>query len=579
MSADKSNSGTTEIIETVPSEVKVISNEPDLELIEEKPRKKKKRFKALFILLPIIAIVGVAVYFFLNLGSRPVALAGGGFTDFTVGTRDITLSLSGTGSLKPADSYTVTTLISGEILSAPFEEGDIVDKDTVLYEVDSSDVATSIEQSQNSLSQTQRSYNQKVKSLEDLKIKANETGKVIELLVELGDKVSTGQTVARIRNSDVMSLVVPFSSDDAAGFYVGQSAEVTLDGSFETLNGTISKISVLDERLDGNMLVRMVTIDVKNPGGISSGLVATAMVGDIACNGSGSFTYKAESTVTATANGEVSQINVKEGGGVSKNQLMITLKSETLENDIENSANSMRDSELSLENKYDQLDNYSIKSPISGTIIEKNYKEGDNLEQGKALCMIFDLSYLTMTLNVDELDIAKVKVGQDVTVTAEALEGRVFKGYVTKVNINGTTSNGVTSYPVTIRIDETEGLLPGMNVQASIIVSQSKDTLAIPVSALSRGNRVLVKTDEVSQNASQTGLIPEGYKYVEVTPGISDDEFIEILSGLNEGDVIAVQEEVIQSSMNGNFMIGGGGAVQRAAPGGGEMVVTREFQP
>jgi HlyD family secretion protein len=65
-----------------------------------------------------------------------------------------------------------------------------------------------------------------------------------------------------------------------------------------------------------------------------------------------------------------------------------------------------------------------------------------------------------MQLNVDELDIAKVQVGQTETITADAAGGKTYTGIVTKVNINGTTNNGVTAYPVTIRIDETEGLLP-----------------------------------------------------------------------------------------------------------------------
>ena len=466
-------------------------NEYDDDLPLKKRRSKLKIIITIFVLL----LAAAATYYYLQGRISPAVQAQNEYTYYTVGRRDISSTLSGSGTLSPADSYSVTSLVSGEILWADFEEGDIVNKNDPLYKIDSSDAQTSIEQAENSLAQSQKSYTQKEKSLADLQIRSNTAGSVINMSVKPGDKLSAGQIVATIRDSRTMELTIPFGSDDAQLLSVGQTAEVVLDGNFERLTGTISKIGALDEMLAGSMIVRMVTIDVANPGGLSISHVATASVGSIYSNGSGSFGYKAEETVNAATSGEVVAVYSKEGDWVQNDALMVQLKSDSLTNDLENSANSLRNEELSLENKYKQLDNYAVKSPIAGTIIEKYYKEGDNLDAGRTLCMIYDLSYLTMTLNVDELDIAGVKVGQNVAVTAEALGDTPFEGVVTRININGNTVNGVTSYPVTIRIDKTEGLLPGMNVQAEIVVSYSQNTLAIPVSALSRGNRVLVKTE------------------------------------------------------------------------------------
>ena len=490
-------------------ETNQIPEEPD----DTEPRifKPKKRKRRVIIPIVVVIIVAAAAYGGYHLLRKQPSQTGESYSDYTVAARDITLSLSGTGTLEPADSYTVTGLVAGEILSAPFEEGDIVQKDATLYQIDPSDAQDSIDQAESSLAQSQRAYDQKVTQLDDLTVTSNAAGLVEELLVSAGDKVTTGQTIAKIRDSSTMDLVIPFCSDDAVNFRVGQSAVVTIDGTFEQVAGTISKIGVVDEPLDGNMLVREVTIEVHNPGGISQDSMATAMVGDIACNSGGTFTYKSDTVVTSNAAGDVASINVKEGGWVEKGQKILTLASSTMQNDIENSLASVHDSELSLDSKKKQLDNYTIKSPIAGTIIEKLYKEGDKMSTGQALCTIFDLSYLTMTLKVDELDISQVSVGQAVTITAEALSGKEFEGYVTKVNINGTTSNGVTSYPVTIRLDNTEGLLPGMNVQANIVVSQASGALAVPVSALMRGNFVLVKTDSISADASAAaGNEPQG---------------------------------------------------------------------
>ena len=181
-------------------------------------------------------------------------------------------------------------------------------------------------------------------------------------------------------------------------------------------------------------------------------------------------------------------------------------------------------------------------------------------------------------MNVDELDISQVQVGQTVQITADALPGQIFEGVVTKVSINGNTTGGVTSYPVTVQIDETNGLLPGMNVDASVIVSQSLGVLSVPVEAVSRGNQVLVKTNgaDAAKEGNAEG-IPAGYAFVEVEVGNSNDDYIEIVSGLSEGDEIAYMKQVASNMGMMGFMMdgdmggdmGGYASVSTAEPGGG----------
>ena len=84
------------------------------------------------------------------------------------------------------------------------------------------------------------------------------------------------------------------------------------------------------------------------------------------------------------------------------------------------------------------------------------------------MCVIYDLSYLEMTLDVDELDILDIQVGQKAEITADAISDRTFEGVVTSISSAGTTSGGTTTYPVTIRIDDTGSLMPGMNATAAL---------------------------------------------------------------------------------------------------------------
>ena len=536
------------------------------------PKKRKKLKKKWIVLLAVLLVIALLVPQVLR---RSV---GGGnaeatYTTAELTTRTITKSLSGSGTLQPANSYSVTTLIEGEILTADFEEGDIVEEDSILYQVDSSDASTNIEKAQISYNQSLRSYE---KTMDQRYVRADTAGEVVFLDVQLGDEVKQGQTLGTVRDTSIMTLKVLFPADDAATFYVGQSATVTLDSTFETPSGTVTAVSGSDIVGTGNQIHRNVTIQVANPGGLTNSVAATATVNGLGSAGSATFTYRSESTLSASASGTIIAVNAGEGSQVSKDQIVLTLGGDDLEDTLQNAEESMRNAELSMENTQDQLDNYTITSPISGTIIDKQYKAGDTVTSGRTLCTIYDPSYLEMTLNIDELDISSVAVGQSVRITADAVEGKSYTGVVTKVSVVGTTSGGTTSYPATIRIDETDGLLPGMNVDAEIVIEEAADTLAIPAGAVSRGNMVLITEDSPSAVNALDQEAPEGYVYVQVVTGISDDDYVQVISGLQTGDQVAYIAAIASSSgmemMMPGMAMGGGMASGGGMPsGGGDM--------
>ena len=507
---------------------------------DKKPGKKRrwKKFAVAGVALVVAAGVGWQM---LSPGQSSAASATS-YTTAEVTRMDVSSSITGSGTLEAADSYSVSTLVEGTILTAAFEEGDQVEEGTVLYTIDSSDAASSLEQAQISLNQSERSYQNTMESLEDLTVTAPVSGQVYSIDVEVGDEVSAGQQVATVRDSKTMSLEVSFPADDAASFYVGQSATVTLDSTFETLTGSISKIAGNDTVLTGNVIVRSVTIDVSNPGGLSTEQSASAAVGTVTSTGSGTFTYKAEEAVTAQVSGTVTSIQVSEGQQVSKNQALVVLTSDDLDDQVQSAQDSLRNAQISYEKQTEQLEDYTVTAPITGTIVDKNYNAGETSEANQVLCSIYDLSYLTMTLSVDELDISDIAVGQTVTITADAVEDRTYTGTVTKVSVAGTSSGSATTYPVTIRIDDTDGLLPGMSVDATIELSAAQDVLAIPSAALNRGNTVLVTAG--SPSAANGTLVEattedgEDYYSVEVTTGVIGDSYIEIVSGLQEGDTV-----------------------------------------
>lgn len=199
------------------------------------------------VVLPVLAcmLLGAAALRFLG-GGQTASAAGLTYTTAAVERRDVTAQITGSGSLEAANSYSVASLAEGSILTADFEEGDQVEEGTVLYTIDASDLSGTLEQAQISLNQAQRSYDSRLKDLEKLSVTAPKAGRVLSLEVEAGDEVTAGQLLATLRNSDTMTVTVPFLSDEAAGFDLGEKASVTLESTFETLEGTVTKVDRAD---------------------------------------------------------------------------------------------------------------------------------------------------------------------------------------------------------------------------------------------------------------------------------------------------------------------------------------------
>ena len=488
-------------------------------------------------MVPVACVAVLGGWFILRPDRAQDANVDVNYVQTTPEKRDLSNSLSGTGTLNPANTYNVKSLVAGKVLTSTIEEGDIVEEGTVLYTVDASDATTKAEQASITLQQAQRSYD---KTVDRQYVRAEVAGVVATLKVAKGDEVTSGQEVAVIRDSSKMVLQLEFPAADAATFSVGQSAEVTLDGTFETLTGTVTAVTGTDALSTGNLLTRTVTITVRNAGGLTTAQAATATINGVSCIAAKCFEYQAERTLTTLTAGTVTAINVQEGGAVNKDDIVLQISGEDLTEAIQSAAETLRSAELNMDNLQEAMNNYTVTSPISGTIIEKNAKAGDALTAGADLCTIYDLSYLVMVINVDELQVSDVSVGQSVQVTADAVPDKTYTGTVTRVSMKGSSNGGTTTYPVTVRIDETEGLRPGMNANAEIVIAEAKNALAVPNAAIVRGGYVLVTKDSPSAaNADPDMTAPEGYVYVPVKIGVSDDDYTQIISGVTGNDTVA----------------------------------------
>ncbi len=336
------------------------------------------------------------------------------YLESAVERRNITNVFSGSGTIAAANTYTVNALVSGTVLTADFAVGDTIEEGTVLYTIDSSNAGNSMEKAQLSLDQAQRNYEDAVDAQY---VRSTIGGTLASYKVAVGDVVTAGQEVATVRDASTLLLTLEFPAADAANFTVGQAAQVTLDGTFEAVSGTVRSVSGADALSSGNLLVRTVTIAVNNTGSLTTARrPATASVNGVSALASAKFSYQNEQSITASTGGTVTALCVKEGSSVSADTALVRISGKELTKQVQNASDNLRSAQMSMEDTEDQLNNYTITSPISGTVISKEVKAGDtvsNTAGSTSLCTIYDLSYLQMTVNVDELEILSIKEGAE----------------------------------------------------------------------------------------------------------------------------------------------------------------------
>ena len=677
--AEVSNTEDTNADELTFEETSGFSDDDDDSDEEKKPKKKfigydkqnKKFFigkfkigKKLLIIILVIAILA-GICSGLIIKSKNNSAVKVMYTDSPVERRTITNTITGSSSIEPNDSYNVTTIKSGDITSDTFKEGDVVKKGDKLYQFEDSDAQNSLSTAKNALAKAQQAYVDAVKqkaqtvssnnigtksaqnavtkalnSLNDTKnnqyIQSNSAGKVKELSVKEGDHINAGAAVATLYDDSYMKLRIPFNEVDAESIQTGAAATVSVIGSGDTIYGTVKEKSSSAVSTDAHAKVVYVTVEVTNPGALTTNDYGSAEINGVACANTAQFEYVSEGTITSTASGTLENLNIAVGDSVysgqkvgyvkydnqnstmsnaqlSYNDAVLALEKQVLQNDtfsqdssIKNAQLALDDAELGIEKAQDAVDDYVVEAPIEGTVVKKNSKAGDTIDSSNAtdpLCVIYDLSSVKFSIDVDETEIALVKTGQKATVTADAVEGE-FEGVVTKVPVDGVNENGVTTYTIEIQIENYGDLLPGMNVDAEIVVEEADNVIAVPVNSVNRGNIVFVKddgtthendvTDIIKGNKDKSGKtddnkddkpqssgipvvsgdtpngdksdknsaakesvptnidVPDGYRAIQVETGINDTDYIEIKSGLTEKDRVRTLDTE-SSSANASF--------------------------
>jgi len=273
---------------------------------------------------------------------------------------------------------------------------------------------------------------------------------------------------------------------------------------------------------------------------IAKSVTATVEKGDleVQISGSGSVAAINSEDITSSVTGEVDEVLVEKNELVEKGDELITFT--------------------------DGSD--PITAPFDGTVTTMDVEEGDRVSSSEVLAHVTDYKKLKTTISVDELDVPSVKKGQTVEIKASAFEDETFTGEVTSVAKEGTYENGVSSFDVTIKIDKPGDIKVGMSTEVSILTNSVKDALYVPIEA------VQIDGEEKYVNIQQSGTT-EGDASTKkvVETGISNDRYIEITSGLEEGQFVSLPITINESSTgsDGEGMRRGQGGEIRMQSGSG----------
>jgi HlyD family secretion protein len=248
------------------------------------------------------------------------------------------------------------------------------------------------------------------------------------------------------------------------------------------------------------------------------------------------------------------QIQLEDAQQTLKEQAAAEGVSDTLKNNV-------KKLQLDLELSQERLNNFlklagspdPVLAPISGELIELVPLKGDQLTPGATVAKVANYKLLEVKIEVDELDVIKLKTGVKADLTFDALPNEVFKGEVNSISNQGVADNGVSVYDVLIRFTPVEGIRSGMSVQASIVTSEKTDALLLSIEAVeevSGKKRVTLHKEANDSNSRQT---------VDIRTGLFDETNIEVVDGLKEGDTVILPATQAGKKSSLNPMSGPGG--------------------
>lgn len=473
------------------------------------------------------------------------------FTKAKAQTGNISTSISGSGTVSSSGEYALTAASAGTVDTLNVKQGDSVTAGQVIAHVTSSADSQTLTQKQNALTTAQNNLAQANQNLESGQyIKSPTAGRVKSITVSAGDDLSVTKSVGSlmvISTDGKMNVALSGNNLPASGSTVNVAA-TTYGGGTVNVSGTITSASASGNAGEGGSngsgsVVAQIGRDDLPVGAVA---VVTYQGQTI---GSNKLTLDSSVAISNPGNGTVSKVNVSENSVVSKNSNLVTLNAASLQNAVTSAEQQVTNAQTDLANAQAQAAKATVTSPVDGVVATVSTGAGASVQNGGAIATILQSNKMQTVVTVDETDISKVKVGQKAQITLDAVAGKTFTGSVTAADVMGTASNGVTSFNVTVSIDNPTGILVGETTNVSLITQEKDNTIVLSSGAVleKRGTSGYVldasrlfdsSGKSVTLNDVSTSDLVRKYGK-KVTIGLSTAKEVEIVSGLSAGDEVA----------------------------------------
>ena len=442
----------------------------------------------------------------------------------------LTATVSATGNIEPEAEVRLTFQQAGMVAEVFFDQGDAVKKGDVIARLDTADLELALAQAQASLEQAKNALIQAETAVENARIQeiiatANYSRTVSGARPS---EVSAARAALAAAQANLDKLKAGPTPEDVAAAEAGlRNAEAALRQAQSAYDAAYAR----------------------NPAGIGASPAALQLEQatnnynsakaqyDRAVKGADAAQIKAAEQQVQNARANLDKVlNPTRQFDLEQAEAQLqqaSLQVKNAEVQVASARNQVRLAEIQVKQAQRRLDQATLKSPIDGVISALNVEVGEVVGvAGQPAAVVVDLSKYHIDITVDEIDIAKVKVGQEVNVTLDSLPGVEVKGRVVRISPTSRLVNGVVSYDVRVDVASTDAeLRSGMTANASIVLDRREGVLLAPNWALRRERNTGKTYLTVRTNDQQV-------REVEVKTGLRNDAFSEILSGAKAGDVV-----------------------------------------
>ncbi len=463
----------------------------------------KKRWKWILVILVLAATAG-AGYKFLYKGNTAVAAnPAATLRTSSVIRGSISSMVTGSGSVATSREQSLTAPGASTLLEVHAEDGQRVAKGDLLFVLDCPEV----ESSQQALSQYQYQLEEYYAAREELQRQADKDYLVTSVGAKVGEKLTKNGSLLSLLDISAMTLQVP--AEEGAAWAAGQQVQVSLLEYGNTVNGTLAGQPTAAS--SNGMEYLIFTLQLDKGQRIAGETYGQAYNQDLSSQAVVMLKPNSETLIKVPADGYLDELNVTEGEVVKAGTLMYKISSTNLESQISEASSEMQVAMAQLKQKKTTLtaDFDGIYYAAADSSGPKNtfQQVGDSLTANQSLGKVVDGERMQIVFNVDELDIAKVEIGQEVKVVADALPDKSYTGRVARIAQEGSSSGNVAYYWVLIEVTEWQGLKVGMTTSLEIVVDQSEDTLMVPINAVhtARGTKYVILAADQSNPAAIAG--------------------------------------------------------------------------